>query len=51
MTAEEAAQAAKMMKPRIAVPMHYGAIVGSIKDAEKFKTLVTDCEVQILTKE
>ncbi len=51
MTAEEAAQAAKMLKPRIAVPMHYGAIVGSIKDAEKFKTLVKECEVNILTKE
>ncbi|HLE35457.1 MAG TPA: MBL fold metallo-hydrolase [Nitrososphaerales archaeon] len=51
MTAEEAAQAAKMLKPRIAVPMHYGAIVGSIKDAEKFKTLVKECEVKILTKE
>ena len=51
MTAEEAAQAAKMLKPRIAVPMHYGAIVGSIKDAEKFKTLVKECELKILTKE
>jgi L-ascorbate metabolism protein UlaG (beta-lactamase superfamily) len=51
MTAEEAAQVAKMMKPRIAIPMHYGAIVGSVKDAEKFKTLVSECEVKILTRE
>lgn len=51
MTAEEAAQVAKMMKPRIAIPMHYGAIVGSVKDAEKFKTLVNECEVKILTQE
>lgn len=51
MTAEEAAQAAMMMKPRIAIPMHYGAIVGSVKDAEKFKTLVSECEVKILTQE
>ena len=51
MTAEEAAQAAKTIKPRFAVPMHYGAIVGSVKDAEKFKTLVKECEVRILQKE
>jgi L-ascorbate metabolism protein UlaG (beta-lactamase superfamily) len=51
MTAEEAAEAAKMIKPKIAIPMHYGAIVGSAKDAEKFKTLVKDCEVRILNKE
>jgi len=51
MTAEEAAQAAKMLKPRIAIPMHYGAIVGSVKDAEKFKTLVKEYEVKILTPE
>jgi len=51
MTAEEAAQAAKMIKPKIAIPMHYGAIVGSVKDAEKFKELVKDCDVKILNQE
>lgn len=39
MTAEEAAKAAEIIKPKIAVPMHYGAIVGSANDAEKFKQL------------
>jgi L-ascorbate metabolism protein UlaG (beta-lactamase superfamily) len=48
MTAEEAAEAAAALKPRIAVPMHYGAIVGSDADAEKFKSLVKDCQVEIL---
>jgi len=36
MTAEEAVQAANDIKPKIAVPMHYGSIVGDKSDAEKF---------------
>lgn len=48
MTAEEAAEAAAAIKPRIAIPMHYGAIVGSEADAAKFKSLVKGCEVQIV---
>lgn len=37
MTAEEAVEAALSIKPKIAVPMHYGAIVGEESDAERFK--------------
>jgi len=48
MTAEEAAEATKAINPKIAVPMHYGAIVGSEADAKKFKTLVKNCQVEIL---
>ena len=51
MTAQEAAKAVEKIKPKIAIPMHYGGIVGSEKDANEFKQLVTSCEVQILTKE
>ncbi|MBF0516781.1 MAG: MBL fold metallo-hydrolase [Nitrospirae bacterium] len=36
MTADEAARAAIEIAPKYAVPMHYGAIVGSIKDAQRF---------------
>ena len=36
MTAEEAAQAALAIGPKIAVPMHYGDIVGSTDDAQRF---------------
>jgi len=36
MTASEAAQAANMIKPKVAVPMHWGDIVGSRADAELF---------------
>ncbi|MGA2192472.1 MAG: MBL fold metallo-hydrolase [Nitrospirota bacterium] len=39
MTAEEAAKAAADIKPQVAVPMHYGSIVGSESDAEKFVRL------------
>ncbi|MFQ6001401.1 MAG: MBL fold metallo-hydrolase [Anaerolineae bacterium] len=47
MTAEEAAQAAERINPQVAIPMHYGEIVGSRADAEKFKRLCS-CEVRIL---
>ncbi len=50
MTAEEAAQAAERINPQVAVPMHYGEIVGSRADAEKFKWLCS-CEVRILEPE
>lgn len=48
MTAEEAAAAAADIKPQIAVPMHYNAIVGTNADAEKFKSLVKNCQVEIV---
>lgn len=51
MTASEAANAVAKIKPKLAIPMHYGTIVGSDEDAKEFKSLVKSCEVQILTKE
>jgi L-ascorbate metabolism protein UlaG (beta-lactamase superfamily) len=36
MTAEEAVEAAREIKPQVAVPMHYGSIVGDKGDAERF---------------
>lgn len=53
MTADEAARATdEFIKPRkFAIPMHYGSIVGSEEDANKFKTAVRTCEVRILNKE
>jgi len=44
MDAVEAAQAANTIKPRAAIPMHWGSIVGSRKDAEKFRDL---CEIEV----
>ena len=37
MTPEEAVKAVEMIKPRVAVPMHWGSVIGSRKDAEEFK--------------
>jgi L-ascorbate metabolism protein UlaG (beta-lactamase superfamily) len=52
MTAEEAAKAVneKIRPKKLAIPMHYGSIVGSEKDAAKFKELVSTCPVQILDR-
>lgn len=47
MTAEEAAKAVEIIKPKIAIPMHYSSIVGTKEDAEKFRSLAR-CQVQIL---
>jgi L-ascorbate metabolism protein UlaG (beta-lactamase superfamily) len=45
MTAEEGAQAANAIKPKVAIPMHYGAIVGNESDAERFMKL---CQVPVV---
>lgn len=37
MNAEEAAAVAQAVKPQVAIPMHWGKIVGSIEDAHLFK--------------
>ncbi len=38
-TAEEAVEAARKIDPQVVIPMHYGSIVGSRKDAERFREL------------
>lgn len=52
MNAEEAAKAASIIKPTLVVPMHYGAIIGSRADAEKFVELCKEesIKAQILEK-
>lgn len=49
MSAEEAFEAAKIIKPSLAIPMHWGSIVGSKDDAEEFKELCDEkginCEI------
>ncbi len=41
MTAKEAAQAANAFKPQAVIPIHWGDIVGTQKDADEFKKLFT----------
>ena len=51
MTAEEAVEAAKRVKPEIAIPMHYDSLVGSEADAKTFaKGLEGICEVKIIKR-
>jgi L-ascorbate metabolism protein UlaG (beta-lactamase superfamily) len=51
MTAEQAVRAAQAVKPKLAIPMHYGAIVGDEQDALAFKkALEGEVEVLVLTK-
>ena len=52
MTADQAVNAALDINPKIAIPMHYGAIVGDANDAETFKNkLAGKVNVTILQKE
>jgi len=49
MTAEEAIQAANIIKPRVAIPMHVGRGIGALSDAERFKKGVgVDIKVEVL---
>lgn len=48
MTAEEAANAVNTIKPKLAIPYHFGDIVGSEKDAKLFSSFVINSEVKIL---
>jgi L-ascorbate metabolism protein UlaG (beta-lactamase superfamily) len=50
MTAEEAVAAARRLRPRVAIPMHYDTLVGSRADAERFREgLEGICDVRIPT--
>jgi len=52
MTADEAAQAALDIKPKVAIPMHYGSIVGAKEDARRFaEKLKGKIDVVILQEE
>lgn len=50
MSAEEAADAVSIICPAVAVPMHYGTIVGSRSDALRFKEL-SSAPVVLLERE
>ncbi len=50
MDAAQAAAAADAIRPQVAVPMHYGEVVGSDQDAKEFQRLCK-AEVRILRRE
>jgi L-ascorbate metabolism protein UlaG (beta-lactamase superfamily) len=49
MEASEAAGMARAIAPQVAVPMHYGFVVGSPSDAERFRDEAAPVRVEILT--
>lgn len=49
MNVEEAAGLARSIAPNIAVPMHYGFVVGSAPDGERFRDAAAPVEVRILS--
>ena len=51
MGAHEAAGLAKVIQPQIAVPMHYGFVVGSRTDGDRFRDLASPVRVELLTPE
>ena len=50
MTADEAAGAARDLQPQVAVPMHYGKIVGSQRDAKRFAEILKN-EMAVVIKQ
>lgn len=51
MNSKEAAELVNIIKPKVAVPVHYGTIVGTKEDAENFgKMLNKDIHCEILIK-
>ena len=53
MTPEEASEAAKLIKPSLTIPMHYGSMVGTDEDAQEFVRLCGEegIKAEILEKE
>lgn len=49
MNFEEAAKAVQLIKPRLAIPIHYGDIVGQADDGKKFAAALPGIKVEILT--
>ena len=51
MNVEEAAGLARAMAPQLAVPMHYGFVVGAEGDGERFREAAAPVAVELMTPE
>lgn len=50
MTLEEAVQAAQVLKPKMAIPMHFGKLLGSASDANRYSNILREhVPVMVLT--
>lgn len=47
MNCEEAASLANTINAKLVIPTHYGSIVGTKQDGEKFKSIVKNKEVLV----
>jgi len=50
MTADEAAAAARAIKPKVVIPMHYGSIVGAESDAQRLAKLLEGSGITVVIK-
>lgn len=51
MTLEEAIQAAQTLKPKMVVPMHFGKLLGSVGDANRYHNMLREqISVMVLTE-
>jgi len=52
MNAKQAAQALQVLQPQVAIPIHWGKLVGSKRDAKRFQSLAPEgVRVEILDRE
>lgn len=50
MTLEEAIEAAQVLKPKMVIPMHFGKLLGSVGDANRYHNMLRDqIPVMVLT--
>jgi len=51
MSVEEAVEAAKLIKPSLAIPMHWGSVIGNEEDAREFVELCKEAGVDAVVLE
>lgn len=51
MTADEAAKAAEIIRPDLAIPIHWGSLIGTKQDAERFVKLCNEKGIRAIVME
>ena len=50
MDVNEATELIKIINPKIVVPIHYGSIIGDIKDGKRLKELLSNTNIEVVEK-